>query len=293
MARYRTGPVRRHDGIRDASAAVGYKRGTSLFLVASDEDKERTFLRLYDATQDGGPVREFEVPSDFLAVDQDHPEVDLEGAACLGSRIYWIGSHSRNKEGKYRSSRHRLFATEMKKGVPVPVGRAYKTLVQDLGLDIDQRRPPKEGGLSIEGLCATREPGELLIGFRSPLNQGKAILIPLRNAEEVIDPGVEPEFGTPILLDLAGLGIRSIDYWSERDTHLIIAGPASKSTEGFRLYSWSGSNLTDLEFEFSLDEAAPEALLIDGASETVYMLFDEGNRQSEGNYFRSMAIYGL
>jgi hypothetical protein len=51
--------------------------------------------------------------------------------------------------------------------------------------------------------------------------------------------------------------------------------------------------LTDLEFEFSLDEAAPEALLIDGASETVYMLFDEGNRQSEGNYFRSMAIYGL
>jgi hypothetical protein len=293
MARYRTGPVRRHDGIRDASAAVGYKRGTSLFLVASDEDRERTFLRLYDATQDGGPVREFEVPPDFLAVDEDHPEVDLEGAACVGSRIYWIGSHSRNKEGEYRSSRHRLFATHLNKGVPVPVGRPYKTLVQDLGLDIDQRRPPKEGGLSIEGLCTTREPGELLIGLRSPLIEDKAMLIPLRNADEVIDPGVEPEFGTPILLDLGGLGVRSIDYWSERDTYLIIAGAASKTVEEFRLISWSGSNVTDLEFEFFLDGAAPEALLIDEATETVYMLFDEGNRKSEGNYFRSVAIYGL
>jgi hypothetical protein len=293
MARYRTGPLRRHDGIRDASASVGYRRGTSLFLVASDEDKERTLLRLYDATQDGGPIREFEVPNDFLDVDEDYPEVDLEGAACVGSRVYWIGSHSRNKDGEYRSSRHRLFATEMRKGVPAPVGRPYKTLVQDLGLDIDARRAPKEGGLSIEGLCATHEPGKLLIGLRSPLIEGKAMLIPLRNADEVIEPGVEPEFGTPVLLDLGGLGIRSIDYWSERDTYLIIAGPASKSTEEFRLYSWSGSKVTDVEFDFPSDGVAPEALLIDGASETVYMLFDEGNRKSEGNYFRSMAIYGL
>ena len=39
------------------------------------------------------------------------PESDLEGAANLADRIYWITSHGRNREGEARESRHRFFAT--------------------------------------------------------------------------------------------------------------------------------------------------------------------------------------
>src|SRR5688500_15093207 len=118
MPKYRCGPIRTHNGVRDASAAVTYRPGTTLFLVANDEDQDRTYLRLYDAGKDGGPVREFELPNDFLGVDPKRPEIDLEAAAPIGSRVYWIGSHSRSKDGEYCPSRHRLFATELRKGVP-------------------------------------------------------------------------------------------------------------------------------------------------------------------------------
>jgi len=297
MPKYTCGPIRTHHGVRDASAAVTYRLGTTLFLVASDEDQETTHLRLYDTERDGPPVREFALPHDFLSVDPKNPEIDLEAATWMGSRMYWIGSHSRSKDGEYRSSRHRLFATELRKGVPTPVGRVYKTLVQDLGLDIDVLAPPKLGGLSIEGLTATRESGELLIGVRSPLISDKAILIPLRNADEVVNPGVEAEFGTPILLDLGGHGIRSIDYWPQRDLYLIVAGPATKSAENFRLYLWGGSRVEDLKFDFAGLGLGPgvstEGLMIEPASETVYLFFDEGNRKSSGDFFRSVSIHGL
>jgi Protein of unknown function (DUF3616) len=295
MPRYRCGPIRTHEGVRDASGAVAYRSGTSLFLVASDEDKERTKLRLYDAGQDGKPVREFDLSQDFLAADPKHAELDLEAAACTGKRIFWIGSHSRSKDGEYRSSRHRLFATELKKGIPTPIGRPYRTLLQDLGLDIDAPVPPKEGGVSIEGLASSPVPGELMIGFRSPLIDGKALIVTLRNADEVVQPGIEPEFGTPTLLDLGGLGIRSIDYWPERDTYILIAGPVSKGSDEFRLYRWRGSKLEDLQFDFSGIESgvSPEGLLIEPASETVYVFFDEGNRKSSGDFFRSISVHGL
>jgi hypothetical protein len=276
---------------------VTYRRGTALFLVASDEDQDVTRLRLYDANRDGPPKGEFALSTKFLGVDANNPEIDLEGAAWMGSCIYWIGSHSRSRSGDYRSSRHRLFATRLTKGTPTPVGRVYRTLVQDLNFDIDLPAAPKQGGLSIEGLCATSEPGELLIGLRSPLVEKKAILIPIRNADEVIDPGVEPEFGKPLVLDLGGSGIRSIDYWPERDLYLIIAGPATKHARDFRLYSWSGSRLEDLNFDFAGlgfgPGVSPEALLIEPVSQTVFVFFDEGSRKSPGDFFRSISIHGL
>lgn len=298
MPKYTCGPVRTHRGVRDCSAAVTYRPGTTLFLAASDEDQATTRLRLFDADQDGPPIRDFKLSKDFLSVDPKNPEIDLEAATWLGSRIYWIGSHSRSAEGEYRSSRHRLFATQLRKGVPAALGRAYRTLVHDLDLDIDAIESPKRGGLSIEGLCSTAEPGELLIGVRSPLIQDSALLIPISNVDELVDPGIEPEFGTPILLDLGGRGIRSIDYWPARDCYLIIAGPATKQKQrDFRLYLWSGARVEDLDFDFSGlgfgQGVSPEGLMIEPASETVFLFFDESNRKSPGDFFRSISLQGL
>jgi hypothetical protein len=303
------GPARVHSGVCDASAAVFLGDGSTRFLVADDEDQQRTYLRLYDAAEDGGAITEHHLSNAMLEPDAKEPEIDLEGSAWLGNRIFWIGSHSRSKKGKYRPSRHRLFATELRENVPIVVGKPYKTLLNDiarlLDFDIDPEVSPKHGGVSIEGLSGTPD-GELLIAFRSPLVKKKALVITLKNPDETIDKGAEARFGDPILLDLGGRGIRSLEYWPERGSYLIVAGPAEDDGD-FKILRWSGPLSThpeslDIDFEdFGIDDGAAEGLLIHCPTDTVYLLFDEGNRVVDGvkckdtptQSFRSVSISEL
>ncbi len=68
-----------------------------------------------------------------------------------------------------------------------------------------QLTPKSRGALNIEGLCATPDQ-PLVIGFRNPIPQGKALLVPLLNPDEVIG-GRPAQLGEPKQLDRNGLGI--------------------------------------------------------------------------------------
>jgi hypothetical protein len=111
-------------GMCDASAAVAI--GRNMFVVANDEDN---VLRVDRNDQAASPIYSLDL-TDFLKVDPKHPEADIEGATRVGKRIYWITSHGRNKEGKVRTSRRRLFATEFKadgdKVIISPLGDALR-----------------------------------------------------------------------------------------------------------------------------------------------------------------------
>ncbi|MEO7101171.1 MAG: hypothetical protein ABI162_17595 [Luteolibacter sp.] len=50
---------------------------------------------------------------------------------------------------------------------------------------------------------------QLYIGFRNPIIDGKAVLVPLTNPKEVIRAGARAILGNPVQLDLGGLGFRS------------------------------------------------------------------------------------
>lgn len=230
-------------GMCDASAVVPV--GPDHFVVADDEDN---ILRVYSRTHGGAPVQTNDL-SAFLRVDKKSPEVDLEGAAPMGDRVYWISSHARNKDGKERLNRQRFFATTISitnSTVEIkPVGTPYANLLTDLlnepglkpfNLAAAARLAPKtKNALNIEGLCATPE-GTLLIGFRNPNPGGKALLVPLLNPAELLT-GQPARFGAPLLIDLGGLGIRSLARTGDR--YLIIAG--SYDGEGpSALFEWSG-----------------------------------------------------
>ena len=74
----------------DASAAVALD--ADHFVVAGDEDNT---LRVY---RRGRPEPVGEAPlAAFLA--SGNKESDLEAAAAVGQRIYWIASHGRNSKG--------------------------------------------------------------------------------------------------------------------------------------------------------------------------------------------------
>jgi hypothetical protein len=279
----------------DPSAAVAVT--DALFIVASDEDN---VLRVYKRGSSDAPQR-FDLNS-FLKPD-DHPEADIEGGTRMGDRIFWIASHGRNAKGKLRPSRHRLFATrvtvEGNNATVVPVGQPYTRLLEDLAqapallkYDLDgasKMAPEDKGGLSIEGLAATPQ-GTLMIGFRNPIPEGKALIVSLDNPEQVID-GERAIFGAPIELSLDGLGIRSIEYRERQARYLIVAGPYNDGGNA-SLFDWSGrpSDAAKLIGEAQFGELNPEAMFVyPGDLTAVQFLSDDGGRKLDGVSCKEMA----
>jgi hypothetical protein len=270
-------------GLCDASAME--KVGSDYFAVADDEDNR---IRIFHQARGEGPVFTLDVSS-FLQVDPQSPEVDLEGAARLGDLIFWIASHGRMADGKPASSRQRLFATSSvvtDAGVHLqPQGQPYGDLLKNLMADprlakfnLAQAaaRPPKSpDALNIEGLAATPE-GHLLIGFRNPIPSGKALIVPLLNPMEVIS-GAVALLGDPCLLDLEGLGIRSITFQENR--YLIIAGSFQEGGDRSRLYRWDGGSsrpiwLQDVDFNGMNFEAITTAT--EEGADCLYLASDDG-----------------
>jgi hypothetical protein len=274
----------------DASAAVAI--GTNLSVVANDEDNR---LRLYQRHPGGMPAASVDL-SRFLAVRGKSPETDIEGAARVGSRIYWITSHGRNAKGKDSPDRHRFFATEIVETVVgprvTPVGRPYSQLLDDFareprlapfGLASASRLAPKDpGGLNIEGLTAMPD-GRLLLGFRNPIPGGRALLVPLLNPAGLI-AGDSARFGDPILLDLGGLGVRSLGY--ENGRYVIIAGPSAGGGVS-KLYLWGGpeaATAATLVPGVDFRGLNPEGLAFERADgrREFFVLSDDGTRSLGG-----------
>lgn len=97
-------------GICDASAAAAVN--SDLFVVANDEDN---LLRFYRLSRPGSPVHVYEV-GPHARKKRKSPEMDIEGAARIGSRVFWISSHGRNADGEFAPNRHRLFALDVSDG---------------------------------------------------------------------------------------------------------------------------------------------------------------------------------
>jgi hypothetical protein len=275
-------------GMCDASAAVAL--GTNLFIVANDED---SILRVYRRQPGAMPVSTFDM-TPFLHLTGKAPETDLEGAARFSDRIYWITSHGRNAKGKFTPNRHRFFATSIAvtdDNVTFrPVGKPYTRLLGDLlsdprmapfRLGSASRFAPKEpNALNIEGLTPTPE-GHLLMGFRNPIPRGQALLVPLLNPAELIEGG-SAKFGSPILLNLGGLGVRSIGWGNGR--FLIIAGDYSNDGV-FRLYEWTGPGATPTLLEgVNFTGSNPEGIAFEAekGGADFFVLSDDGTLKIGG-----------
>ena len=281
-------------GMCDASAVVPLD--DELFVVADDEDN---ILRVYSRTQGGAPLQTLDL-SAFLRVDPKSPEADLEAAAPLGDRVYWISSHAQNKNGKDRVSRRRLFATTLtvSNGTVIlkPVGMPCVRLLTDLFSDprfkrfnlaaAATRAPKSKNALNIEALCATPE-GQLLIGFRNPIPKGRALIVPLLNPAEIVE-GKPARLGDPLLLDLGGLGIRSLARVGER--YFIIAGAFDGGGES-QLYEWKGG--ADVPHRLPRPELAnlnPEAIeAVPGATGRLLVVSDDGTLKIGGKDCKTVA----
>jgi len=270
-------------GMCDASAAVALD--DVHFVVADDEDNT---LRVYRRRV---PQPVATVPlAKALGTTK---ESDLEGAARIGDAIYWISSHARNARGDVRADRYRLFVTRIDRSASPPVvtpPAAMQTQLLAQLIATDAMRPwqlreasrlaaEAPGGLNIEGLAATAD-GKLLIGFRNPLREGKALVVALENPQAAA-AGAAATFGPPIGLDLGGRGVRSIERLEEG--YLIVAGPVADQGD-FALYRWIGSAGEEPRpvTGITLGSLRPEALFVWPGSRRVQLLSDDGGVVTAG-----------
>ncbi len=277
-----------YPGCCDASAAAPLNE--ELFAAASDEGE---VLRMYRRGAAGSAVAALDLGT-FLAV-RGQGEADLEGAARLGNLIFWIGSHGRKPDGRPQSVREVLFATAIRgEGAFArleAVGRPFRGLITALAaaaplarfkLQQAAGRPGEApGGLNIEGLAAGPD-GSLWIGFRNPVPDGLALLVPLLNPRAVAVDGQSARLGSPVLLDLGGGGVRDIARAGSR--YLIIAGPAEGGGR-HRLHVWTGGAAPPEE----IGKAVPknyqaEGIVVDDRPEarSVLLLSDDGNESIGG-----------
>jgi hypothetical protein len=273
-------------GMCDASGAVALDAHT--FIVADDEDN---VLRAYDVRRPGPPLWSVDLSSALGVLPKPNkavPETDIEAGTRVGALAFWLTSHGRNSSGKAKPERLKLFATTLPKaGEAVTLaGLPYQHLLDDLlaeprlaRFSLEQAAalaPKDKGGLNLEGMTARRE-GGVWIGFRNPIPDGAALLVPLLNPEQIIY-GTRAELGEPRLLDLGGYGVRAIS--EHAGSYLILAGPYDAS-RGARLYAWDGRATVTRRAEEALAGLNPEGFFTPDSGE-VLALSDDGSLSVDG-----------
>ena len=229
----------------------------------------------------------FQLFSDFWKLD------DLEGLALdRAGFVYAITSHSRDDSGDEKQSRERLvrFRIEGNRVVNPKVvdglKRAMTAKHPVLAAAAKMRDVKGDGGLNIEALEMSPDQQRLLIGFRSPLPDGRALIASVENPAGIFEADEPPRLAAELEeLDLAGHGIRGLSYVPCLGEYLVIGGPASRQSSQFDLWLWNGQRGAPTRRVtvpglrgFERAEGVSPAV-IDGV-ERIIIVSDDGNRES-------------
>jgi hypothetical protein len=108
------------------------------------------------------------------------------------------------------------------------------------------RIKPNDGGLNIEGLAWDRKRHALLFGLRTPVSDGKPLILPVK-VKDLAGPWTTSnlEAQAPIHLSIEPLGddqgIRCLYNEPDRDGFLAIIGKGTKDSEApYSIYEWNG-----------------------------------------------------
>jgi len=268
------------------------------FLVAEDEkDHPFSLVRIsLDGRVEATPL--------LPPVDADDAVWKLDDLEALAldpaGWVYAITSHSRSGSGEVKKARDKLVRFRVEGDRMAAPG-----LVRDLKPALAAAHPvlaeaaeildvKEAGGLNIEALEFSPE-GRLLVGFRSPLLAGRAILASVENPAALFEAGEPPRVAPTLLtLDLGGSGLRGMAWVPALGGYLLVSGPVARQQVPFRLLFWNGLPeagarpvcVGDRE-GFEHAEGVTPAL-IDGQPRIV-IVSDDGSRE-EGRFARFLLI---
>jgi len=205
---------------------------------------------------------------------------DLEAVTSKNGVVYAITSHSLSRYGKRKKSREKLIMFHYDDSSMVDLFiythlkeelvKAFPSLFTGI-LNIDD--------MDIEGLVLDSD-GGLLIGFRSPLSHFKAMVIKIKNPQEVLVNKEPIKFDKPIFLNLGGLGIRDITYDNQKDGFWIIAGDVNERGENFKLYFWDkkSNKLSFIKNQPDIGFAEGIAVVKNNQATSLFIVEDNGKK---------------
>lgn len=275
-------------GIYEPSAIQQLADGR--FLVIEDEKSDPfTLVTLgVDGTVSTQPLRArlLQLFSSFWSLD------DLEGLALDSAGfVYAITSHSRDDAGDEAKSREKLvrFRIEGHRVVgPKVVGGLKRALTEQypvLATAARLRKVKANGGLNIEALEVSPDQQRLLIGFRSPLREGRALIARVENLTAMFEADEAPRVAAVLdELDLGGQGIRALSYLPSLGSYLVVGGPASAEAVRFDLWLWSGqpgapARRVTVPGLRSVERAEGVCPAVIGGQACVVVVSDDGSRK--------------
>ena len=225
---------------------------------------------------------------------------DLEGLAIdKQDTVYAITSHSRTASGKRTPGREKLVRFRLDGNEIVDL-RVYTDLTGELAaafpaLDraVRERTVKQSKDLNIEALGLSADGRRLLIGLRSPVVDGRALIVVVENRDDVFERGGLPLFAPePWYLDLDKGGIRALAYDPELEGYLIISQREDQKGKPFKLWFWPGDpavkprrvSIAGVE---NINRAEGITPIVQNGERRLMIVFDDGNRLRRiGGHYR-------
>jgi hypothetical protein len=221
------------------ASGVAHVPGTDGVLFVDDGRTNEIFwMPVGEARTQDGEIKSIQLGASV---------VDLEGITSDGTYFYVVGSQSKSTgfdqvglvRFKFDPKSQRVEAVET-------ISELKKFLAENVSeLKGLTNTKYKDGGINVEGLAWDSSSGQLLLGLRSPVVDGMALVVPLELGENGKGFTREnlrlAEKGT-IKLPLEGNGIRSIEFDDRRKAFSVISGAAANNEKAdFRLWEWDGN----------------------------------------------------
>ncbi len=231
-------------GLYEPSAVVQLPDGR--FLVVEDEKSHPLSLVSIHAD---GHVQHSALTAGLLQMFSSFWQLDdLEGLALDNAGwVYAVTSHSRDGDGDSQQDRDKLvrFRVDGNRVVKTSVVGSLKSALTArhpvLAAAARVRDVKASGGLNIEALDISPDQQRLLVGLRSPLQNGHALIATVENPTGLFEVGQAPRISPRLdTLDLAGQGIRSLCHVPSMGGYLVVSGPASREKTDFGLWLWAG-----------------------------------------------------
>lgn len=269
-------PMTAFSGGTFEASGVAQVTGTNAVLFVDDGRPNEIFwMQVGEDRKQTGAIKTIDIATSII---------DLEGITTDGEYFYVVGSQSKSKGAdlaglarfKFDAANQRVQGTEAAAGL--------KKFLADNVAELRGLENTKynDGGINVEGIAWDPQNKRLLLGLRSPVVEGHALVVPLK----LRDPkaafsfdNLEVEGRKAIRLSLGGAGIRSIEFDESRKAFFMItgAGPNSEKMD-FKIWEWSGNGVvpTPREMETFDRRLKPEGItrFANGGRDFIFIVFD-------------------
>jgi hypothetical protein len=224
-------------GMFEASG-VAHVPGTDGVLFVDDGRPEEVFwMRLGQGATQAGEIKSIRLGASVI---------DKEGMTFDGTYFYVVGSLSKYKTADGPGLARFRFDAQTQRAEGTEAVADFKRFLARNVAELRGMEETKyrDGGINLEGVAWDPLNGRLLLGVRSPVVDGQALVVPLRLRDPrgpLSAANLEVEGGKAIRLPFGGAGVRSIEYDERaRAFHVITgAGPNAEKLD-FKLWEWDG-----------------------------------------------------